>query len=383
MLREQRPGVLLSIARPYSYKTPFLRPGLSFPSQALSRHLEVRNIVTDPQGSGRRFLLFGVFNDGPRKGQGGIYQLDFDQLLAANNIATCNPGKDYETWNPSNDCMLGQKLTIFRRKADRLCLSASNWCVRCTVWGRAAGRRTLRVVAFAFESGSSSSRGRGCLALLLRRRLCAVLRYCEPHIYVPVPLKPTLPRVLTASLPLLCPNPVAPLRERKMTRLDTCQCRPHSDFECTYGWERSSLGDCLHQYDFAPSTNCPDRDATPTRLTVGNMCGEHGGGNNDNNNGNGNSGKGGESGEGRHRKREEGEGEGGLGGGAIFFIVLLVLSCATCGGLFAAKKAGITLPAQGSIDACGLRVVDIFNAIRAKLTGAPRPPRLSSCACLP
>lgn len=51
--------------------------GKCWSSVQLSRSIEVRNIVTDPRGAGRRFLLFGVFNgaSGTRKGQGGIYTL--------------------------------------------------------------------------------------------------------------------------------------------------------------------------------------------------------------------------------------------------------------------------------------------------------------------
>lgn len=54
-----------------------LDQGNCWTSVALSRPMTVRNIITDPQGAGRRFILFGVFNgaDGTRKGQGGIYVL--------------------------------------------------------------------------------------------------------------------------------------------------------------------------------------------------------------------------------------------------------------------------------------------------------------------
>lgn len=63
-----------------------LDQGRCWTSVALSRRMEVRNIVTDPQGAGRRFLLYGVFSgaDGSsRRGQGGIYTLVRGRFLLA------------------------------------------------------------------------------------------------------------------------------------------------------------------------------------------------------------------------------------------------------------------------------------------------------------
>lgn len=263
-------------------------------------------------------------------------------------------------------CMLGEKITVLRRKADRLCLSASNWCGRGAQrhsllrggWVCCVGRiaeSAIVLLSFGFLPLPGSARCSRC-----RRARAAPSLTSSAHTGA----------LQRTWLCLLCVVSSAPQQSAVLP-----DDAPSPTLACLYGlpecpvllsarFERAATGECVQQVDFAPTVNCPARDTTATRLTAGNKCGGSGGDGKGNGGGNGNA-DGGESGRARHKNQEG----GGLSGGAIFFIVLLVLFFVTVAGLLGAKKAGVRLPAQDHIDGCGLRVVDLFNALRAKLSG--------------
>ena len=53
----------------------------------------------------------------------------------------------------------------------------------------------------------------------------------------------------------------------------SCGCDPATDFECSFGYERSDAsGQCVPMADFALDPGCPAADPTPTRLIAGDQC---------------------------------------------------------------------------------------------------------------
>jgi len=96
--------------------------------------VEVDNIVTEPNSTSTKFLLYGTRGD-----SGVIYHLDFDALgqqLCKGVWAADSVSSDYETWMPSDGrssekngekCMLGRQVTYTRRKQTSECFNGEKF----------------------------------------------------------------------------------------------------------------------------------------------------------------------------------------------------------------------------------------------------------------
>merc|ERR1740121_2740252 len=92
--------------------------------------IEVDNIVTEPNATSTKFLLYGT-----RGTAGVVYFMNFDALeqppckgvWAADSVSS-----DYETWSPSDGrgtekCMLGKQVTYTRRKPTSECYNGEQF----------------------------------------------------------------------------------------------------------------------------------------------------------------------------------------------------------------------------------------------------------------
>jgi len=105
-----------------------------------------------------------------------------------------------------------------------------------------------------------------------------------------------------------------------------CGCNPASDYECAFGYERSDKnGQCVAMTDFALDPGCPAADPSPTRLIAGDLCAPGGQPSPS-------------SPKSKPRKHK------GPGPAAIFFIVILCLSCTAALLAIAARLLGLPLP---------------------------------------
>jgi len=95
--------------------------------------VEVDNIVTEPNSTSTKFLLYGT-----RGESGVVYHLDFDALqqpLCKGVWAADSVSSDYETWTPSDGstanngdkCMLGKQVTFTRRKQTSECFNGEKF----------------------------------------------------------------------------------------------------------------------------------------------------------------------------------------------------------------------------------------------------------------
>eukprot|EP00933_Yihiella_yeosuensis_P031871 TRINITY_DN2547_c2_g1_i1.p1 TRINITY_DN2547_c2_g1~~TRINITY_DN2547_c2_g1_i1.p1 ORF type:complete len:875 (-),score=186.23 TRINITY_DN2547_c2_g1_i1:492-3116(-) len=92
--------------------------------------LEVDNIVTEPNATSTKFLLYGTRGD-----TGVMYHLDFETLgqpLCKGVWAADSVSSDYETWMPSDGrnsekCMLGRQVTYTRRKQTSECFNGEKF----------------------------------------------------------------------------------------------------------------------------------------------------------------------------------------------------------------------------------------------------------------
>mmetsp|Transcript_55401 Transcript_55401/g.129702 ORF Transcript_55401/g.129702 Transcript_55401/m.129702 type:complete len:849 (-) Transcript_55401:182-2728(-) len=92
--------------------------------------LEVDNIVTEPNATSTKFLLYGTRGD-----SGVVYHLDFEALgqpLCKGVWAADSVSSDYETWTPtdgraSERCMLGRQMTYTRRKQTSECFNGEKF----------------------------------------------------------------------------------------------------------------------------------------------------------------------------------------------------------------------------------------------------------------
>lgn len=92
--------------------------------------LEVDNIVTEPNATSTKFLLYGTRGDA-----GIMYHLDFEALgqpLCKGVWAADSVSSDYETWSPSDGrgadkCMLGRQVTYTRRKQTSECFNGEKF----------------------------------------------------------------------------------------------------------------------------------------------------------------------------------------------------------------------------------------------------------------
>jgi len=92
--------------------------------------LEVDNVVTEPNATSTKFLLYGT-----RAESGVMYHLDFEALgqpLCKGVWAADSVSSDYETWQPSDGrnpekCMLGRQVTYTRRKQTSECFNGEKF----------------------------------------------------------------------------------------------------------------------------------------------------------------------------------------------------------------------------------------------------------------
>merc|ERR1719316_2412910 len=96
--------------------------------------VDVDNIVTEPNSTCTKFLLYGTRGD-----SGVVYHLDFDALgqpLCKGVWAADSVSSDYETWTPSDGtssdktgekCMLGKQVTYTRRKQTSECFNGEQF----------------------------------------------------------------------------------------------------------------------------------------------------------------------------------------------------------------------------------------------------------------
>lgn len=92
--------------------------------------VDVDNIVTEPNATSTKFLLYGT------RGQTGVvYHLDFGALgqpLCMGVWAADSVSSDYETWSPSDGrsgerCLLGKQITYTRRKQTSECFNGEQF----------------------------------------------------------------------------------------------------------------------------------------------------------------------------------------------------------------------------------------------------------------
>jgi hypothetical protein len=92
--------------------------------------MEVDNIVTEPNATSTKFLLYGTRGD-----SGVLYHLDFEALgqpLCKGVWAADSVSSDYETWMPwdgrnQEKCMLGRQVTYTRRKQTSECFNGEKF----------------------------------------------------------------------------------------------------------------------------------------------------------------------------------------------------------------------------------------------------------------
>mmetsp|Transcript_124552 Transcript_124552/g.248482 ORF Transcript_124552/g.248482 Transcript_124552/m.248482 type:complete len:879 (+) Transcript_124552:80-2716(+) len=92
--------------------------------------LEVDNIVTEPNATSTKFVMYGT------RGESGVlYHLDFEALgqpLCKGVWAADSVSSDYETWSPadpkgSEKCMMGKQVTFTRRKPTSECFNGEEF----------------------------------------------------------------------------------------------------------------------------------------------------------------------------------------------------------------------------------------------------------------
>jgi hypothetical protein len=92
--------------------------------------VEVDNIVTEPNATATKFLLYGTRGD-----TGVLYHLDFDPLgqpICKGVWAADSVSSDYETWLPTDgrstdNCLLGRQVTYTRRKQTSECFNGEKF----------------------------------------------------------------------------------------------------------------------------------------------------------------------------------------------------------------------------------------------------------------
>jgi len=95
-----------------------------------SMPVEVDNIVTEPNATSTKFLLYGTRGD-----TGVMYHLDFESLgqpLCKGVWAADSVSSDYETWSPSDGkntekCLMGKQVTYTRRKQTSECFNGEKF----------------------------------------------------------------------------------------------------------------------------------------------------------------------------------------------------------------------------------------------------------------
>jgi len=105
--------------------------GQSWYDFELSKYpVEVDNIVTEPNATSTKFLVYGT------RGEAGVlYFLDFEALgqpICKGLWAADSVSSDYETWTPSDGrggdkCMLGKQVTYTRRKQTSECFNGEKF----------------------------------------------------------------------------------------------------------------------------------------------------------------------------------------------------------------------------------------------------------------
>jgi hypothetical protein len=93
--------------------------GLTWHEFDFGETLRISKVVTVPEDTRRKFLLFGASPKGTEKAM--VVHLDFTGLTTRQ----CNAKTDFETWSPTglaNDrCLFGREVTYFRRKREADC----------------------------------------------------------------------------------------------------------------------------------------------------------------------------------------------------------------------------------------------------------------------
>jgi len=92
--------------------------------------IDVDNVVTEPNATSTKFLLYGT-----RADTGVMYHLNFEALgqpLCKGVWAADSVSSDYETWTPSDGkspdkCMMGKQLTYTRRKQTSECFNGETF----------------------------------------------------------------------------------------------------------------------------------------------------------------------------------------------------------------------------------------------------------------
>jgi len=92
--------------------------------------IEVDNVVTEPNATSTKFLLYGTRGD-----TGVMYHLDFETLqqpTCKGVWAADSASSDYETWSPSDGkstekCLMGKQVTYTRRKPTSECFNGERF----------------------------------------------------------------------------------------------------------------------------------------------------------------------------------------------------------------------------------------------------------------
>jgi len=97
------------------------------------RNFMIRNIIIEPSSKSHNFIVYGeVSNKGEKKGLavGVSFENVYPQCRNPDKPGT--PDSDYEIWSPSDgragqDCLLGHKIEMIRRKPNTKCLNTLNF----------------------------------------------------------------------------------------------------------------------------------------------------------------------------------------------------------------------------------------------------------------
>ncbi|KAH8920807.1 Oligoxyloglucan reducing end-specific cellobiohydrolase [Atractiella rhizophila] len=117
--------VLVNDEQPTDFVTYTLNEGLSWQDYNFGQKLRVRTIVTVPQDTSRKFILFG--SEPGRTSETVAVHLDFSQVTNTKcNLDLADPNNDdFELWSPSEKreqtCLFGRQVMYHRRIRERNC----------------------------------------------------------------------------------------------------------------------------------------------------------------------------------------------------------------------------------------------------------------------
>ncbi|THU81963.1 Oligoxyloglucan reducing end-specific cellobiohydrolase [Dendrothele bispora CBS 962.96] len=97
--------------------------------QFADKEMFVKDIITEPSGKSRRFIVLGDFTS-PLHVSTVAVHIDFSSLTTRQcDLEVSNDDSDFEWWSPSKNCLLGQQKIYHRRIREADCVVGSQ-----TIW---------------------------------------------------------------------------------------------------------------------------------------------------------------------------------------------------------------------------------------------------------